>query len=79
MFFKRKIKKRKRLNGGTVPPFKRHNRRTGPPFKMHRRGAVPSFKMHPGGTLNFYDIFFKIDFRLYTKKKHRLLRPFLNL
>ena len=49
---------RKRLNGGTVPPFKMHSGGTVPPFKMHPGGTVPPFKMHPGGTLNFYDIFF---------------------
>ena len=37
----------KRLNGGTVPP-----------FKMHPGGTVPPFKMHPGGTLNFNELFF---------------------
>ena len=36
---------RKRLNGGTVPP-----------FKMHSGGTVPPFKMHPGGTQSLYDI-----------------------
>ena len=44
-------KKKKRINGGTVPT-----------FKMHPRGTVPPFKMHPGGTLDFYDVFFYLDF-----------------
>ena len=49
---------RKRLNGGTVPPFKMHPGGTVPPFKMHPGGTVPPFKMHPGGTLNFNELFF---------------------
>ena len=49
---------RKRLKGGTVPPFKMHPGGTVPPFKMHPGGTVPPFKMHPGGTLNFYESFF---------------------
>ena len=44
---------RKRLNEGTVPPFKMHRGGTVPPFKMHRGGTVPPFKMHHGGTMNF--------------------------
>ena len=52
------LKIRKRLNGGTVPPFKMHPGGTVPPFKMHPGGTVPPFKMHPGGTLDCYDIFF---------------------
>ena len=40
---------RKRLNGGTVPP-----------FKMHPGGTVPPFKMHPGDSLKFYDILFDL-------------------
>ena len=42
---------RKRLNGGTVPPFKLHPGGTVPPFKMHPGGTVPPFKMHSGGTV----------------------------
>ena len=45
--------KRKRLNGGTVPPFKMHHGGTVPPFKMHHGGTVPPFKMHRGGTMTF--------------------------
>ena len=41
----------KRLNGGTVPPFKMHPGGTVPPFKMHPGGTVPPNKMHPGGTV----------------------------
>ena len=41
----------KRLNGGTVPPFKMHPEGTVPPYKMHPGGTVPPFKMHPGGTV----------------------------
>ena len=50
--------KRKRLNEGTVPPFKMHPGGTDPPFKMHPGGTVPPFKMHPRGTLDSYDSFF---------------------
>ena len=49
---------RKRLNGGTVPPFKMPPGGTVPPFKMHPGGTVPPFKMHPRGTLDSYDSFF---------------------
>ena len=71
---------RKRLNGGTVPP-----------FKMHPGGTVPPFKMHPGGTLNFYDIFFwktpvlslglgvDVTFALDNKNNHNDNNPHLIL
>ena len=42
------IKKRKRLNGVTVPPSKMHPGGAVPLFKMHPRGTVPYIKMHPG-------------------------------
>ena len=42
---------RKRLNGGTVPPFKMHHGGTVPPSKMHHGGTVPPYKMHRGGTV----------------------------
>ena len=44
-------KMRKKLNGGTVPPFKIQPGGTVPPFKMHPGGTVPRVKMHPGGTV----------------------------
>ena len=82
---------RKRLNGGTVPPFKMHPGGTVPPFKMHPGGTVPPFKMHPGGTvppfkmhpggtLSLYDIYFFIlilDYR--AKMNDRSLHQFCNL
>ena len=43
--------KRKRLNGGTVPPFKMHHGGTVPPSKMHHGGTIPPYKMHRGGTV----------------------------
>ena len=46
---KLRIKKRKRLNGGRLPPFKMHHGGRVPPFKMHHGGRVPPFKMHRGG------------------------------
>ena len=72
--------KRKRLNGGTVPPFKWHPGGTVPPFKMHSGGTVPPFKMHPGGTLSFYDISF-LSLILYciAKINDHSLHPFCNL
>ena len=78
------FKKRKRLNGGTVPPFKMHPGGTVPPFKMHPGGTVPPFKMHPGGTvppfkmhpggtLNFYELFFELEFGLWSKNNWLLV------
>ena len=69
IFHKLCINIRKRLNGGTVPPFKMHPGGTVPlykmhpggtlpPFELHPRGTVPLFKMHPGETLNFNELFF---------------------
>ena len=81
----------KRLNGGTVPPFKMHPGGTVPPvkmhpggtvppFKMHPGGTVPPFKMHPGGTLSFYDIYFLSLIMDYGAKiNDRSLHPFCNL
>ena len=72
--------KRKRLNGGTVPPFKMHPGGTVPPFKMHPGGTVPPFKMHPGGTLSFYDIsFLSLILDCIAKINDHLLHPFCNL
>ena len=65
---------RKRLNVGTVPPFKIHPGGTVPLFEMHPGGTVPPFKIHPGGTLSFYD---ELDFGLYSKNKCPLVAPFL--
>ena len=82
---------RKRLNGGTVPPFKMHPGGTVPPFKMHPGGTVPPvkmhpggtvppFKMHPGGTLNFHELFFGgLNLDRGAKINVRSSRPFLNL
>ena len=71
---------RKRLNRGTVPPFKMHPGGTVPPVKMHPGGTVPPFKMHPGGTLNFYEFFFlSLNLDWGSKINDRSLRPFLNL
>ena len=74
-----KIKKRKRLNGGTVPRVKMHPGGTVPPFKMHPGGTVPPFKMHPGGTLSFYDIYFlSLILDSTAKINDRSLHPFCN-
>ena len=36
---------------------------------MHPGGTVPPFKMHPGGTLNFLNYFFELEFGLRSKNK----------
>ena len=44
------IKKRERLNVGTVPTVKMHPVGTVPTVKMHPIGTVPTAKMQPVGT-----------------------------
>ena len=84
------LNKRKRLNGGTVPPFKMHPGGTVPPFKMHPEGTVPPFKMHPGGTvppfkmysgdiINLYEYFFSLNLYRIAKINDHLLQPFIIL
>ena len=46
-----------------------HNIGTVPTFKMHNVGTVPTFKMHNVGTPIFYNLFLKLEFRLYGKNE----------
>ena len=83
----RQFKNRKRLNGGTVPPFKMHrggtvppckmhHGGTVPPFKMHRGGTVPPFKMHHGGTMTFEKTMFWSNWQ---NPNTATTKPYLNL
>ena len=47
----------KRLNGGTVPPFRIHSPKVSP-FSMHLGETEPLFKMHPGKTQIFYNLLY---------------------
>ena len=50
-YVRERLKKRERLNVGTVPTDKMHPVGTVPTDKMHPVGTVPTNKMHPVGTV----------------------------